>query len=135
MRLVMSMNTDELVAPALLANTRTTPPFSTTNQRELSPGACSIAIGCVKLRFAKARDSVRLAVLLAGGSNAKQVVLLGRESSPMVEALVLLKAALTLRAASMLTVQLPVPLQLPPQPAKVEPLAGVALSVTLVPSA
>ena len=30
---------------AVFANTRTVPPFSTTNQRESSPGACSIASG------------------------------------------------------------------------------------------
>jgi len=33
----------------------------------------------------------------------------------------------------MVSVHVPVPVQAPPQPAKVLPLAGVALSVTLVP--
>jgi hypothetical protein len=45
------------------------------------------------------------------------------------------KVALTLRAALMVTVQVPVPAQpAPDQPAKLEPEAGVAVSVTLVPS-
>ncbi len=41
--------------------------------------------------------------------------------------------ALTLCAALMLTTQLPVPVQAPLQPAKVLPVVGVAVSVTLVP--
>jgi hypothetical protein len=44
-----------------------------------------------------------------------------------------LKAAVTFLAALMLTVQAPVPVQSPLQPAKVEPAAGVAVRVTLVP--
>jgi hypothetical protein len=43
------------------------------------------------------------------------------------------KVAVTERAALMLTVQLPVPEQAPDQPAKVEPAAAAAVSVTLVP--
>ena len=42
------------------------------------------------------------------------------------------KAASTLEAAFMVTVQAPVPLQAPLQPAKVEPLAAVGVSVTIV---
>ncbi|MBK7001894.1 MAG: hypothetical protein IPH35_18575 [Rhodoferax sp.] len=43
--------------------------------------------------------------------------------------------AITLLAAVILTVQVPVPLHAPPQPAKLLPAAGVAASVTLVPLA
>ena len=43
--------------------------------------------------------------------------------------------ALTLFAAFMVTTQLPVPLHAPPQPKKVAPDAGVAVSVTLLPEA
>jgi hypothetical protein len=45
------------------------------------------------------------------------------------------KVAVALRAAVMFTTQLPVPLQAPLQPEKVEPDAGVAVSVTLAPLA
>src|SRR3954452_20058298 len=45
------------------------------------------------------------------------------------------KVALTVLAASMVTVQLPVPLQAPPQPVKVEPAAGVAVNETMLPAA
>ena len=48
---------------------------------------------------------------------------------------VTLKVAVTLRALLMLTVQLPVPLQAPPQPAKLLPDAGCAVKVTCVPAA
>ena len=41
--------------------------------------------------------------------------------------------AMTFLAAFMFTVQVPVPEQSPLQPAKVEPAAGVAVSVTLPP--
>lgn len=41
--------------------------------------------------------------------------------------------AVTLRAALMVTVQLPVPLQAPPHPLKVLPVLGVAVRVTEVP--
>ena len=44
-----------------------------------------------------------------------------------------LNVAVTLRAAVIDSTQPPVPLQAPLQPAKVEPLAAVALSVTDVP--
>jgi hypothetical protein len=42
------------------------------------------------------------------------------------------KLAVTLLAAVIATVQFPLPEQAPDQPAKVEPLAGMALSVTVV---
>src|SRR5262245_18988489 len=45
----------------------------------------------------------------------------------------LLKVAVTDRAAVIETVQVPVPVQAPLQPAKVEPLAAAAVSVTDVP--
>src|ERR687888_339247 len=45
------------------------------------------------------------------------------------------KSAVTARSWSMVTVQVPVPLQSPLQPVKVEPASGVAVSVTVVPSA
>ena len=44
-----------------------------------------------------------------------------------------MKLAVTLLAASMLTVQVLVPLQAPLQPVKVEPLAVVAMRVTEAP--
>jgi hypothetical protein len=45
-----------------------------------------------------------------------------------------LNVAVTVTAAVTVTVQEPVPEQLPPlQPVKVEPVAGVAVSVTAVP--
>src|SRR5580700_10451766 len=43
--------------------------------------------------------------------------------------------AVTLCAALIVTTQLPTPLQAPPQPLKVQPLAGVAVKVTGVPAA
>ena len=45
------------------------------------------------------------------------------------------KVAVTLLAALILTTQLPVPVQAPLQPVKVEPVVGVAVRVTLVPLA
>ena len=50
-------------------------------------------------------------------------------------AVAVLNVAVTLRAAVMDTVQAAAPLQAPLQPAKVEPLAAAALSVTEVPPA
>src|SRR3990172_3684400 len=47
----------------------------------------------------------------------------------------ILKAAPTFFAAPMVTVQVPVPVQAPLQPAKVLPLTGVALRITFVPLA
>ena len=49
-RALMSMNTCSSLG-LLVGNVRTTPPCSTTNQRELSFGACSIATGEVNDRF------------------------------------------------------------------------------------
>jgi len=43
------------------------------------------------------------------------------------------KVAVTPWAAVIVTVQLPVPLQAPPQPVKVDPAAGVVARVTEVP--
>jgi len=43
------------------------------------------------------------------------------------------KSAVTDFAASMVTVQAPVPVQAPPQPPKVEPVAAAAVKVTKVP--
>ena len=50
-------------------------------------------------------------------------------------AVVLLNVAVTLRAAVIDTVQVPVPVHAPLQPANVEPLAAAAVSVTDVPLA
>ena len=46
-----------------------------------------------------------------------------------------MKVAVTLWLELRVTLPLPVPLQPPLQPVKVEPLAGVAVSVTAVPAA
>ena len=43
--------------------------------------------------------------------------------------------AVTLRAALIVTTQLPVPMQAPVQPPKAEPAAGAAINVTAVPEA
>jgi hypothetical protein len=48
---------------------------------------------------------------------------------------VAVKLAVTLREVLMLTVQVPVPVQAPLQPAKLEPLLATAVRVTLVPLA
>ena len=45
----------------------------------------------------------------------------------------MLKVAVTKCDVAMFTVQAPVPVQSPPQPVKVDPLLGVAVSVTRVP--
>jgi hypothetical protein len=46
-----------------------------------------------------------------------------------------LKVAVTARSWSIVTVQLSVPLQAPPQPPNLEPAAGAAVKVTVVPCA
>lgn len=133
---VMSMNTDEVVVEALLTNTRTTPLFSTTNQRELSPGACSSATGSENDKPVNARGSVMLAVVLVGGSNAKQVVLLGRVLRPRAEPPE--KVAVTeVGAASAEVVHVVLVPEHPPplHPPNVEPLVAAAVSVTVLPSA
>ncbi|MCI2430315.1 hypothetical protein LM604_06660 [Candidatus Acetothermia bacterium] len=48
---------------------------------------------------------------------------------------VVTKVAVTDLLASIVTTHVPVPLQAPPQPVKVEPLAATAVSVTEVPLA
>ena len=53
----MSTKTEDELTAWSLSNTRMTPDCSTTNQRVLSPGACSIATGREKVRFGKARES------------------------------------------------------------------------------
>jgi len=67
---------------------------------------------------------VRVAVTPPGGGGA---LVGGRGAS--------LKVAVTVRAALIVTVQLPVPLHAPPQPVNVEPEAALAVSVTCVPAA
>ena len=44
-----------------------------------------------------------------------------------------MKVAVTLWSEFIVTLQVPVPLQAPPQPWKIEPFAGLAVSVTWVP--
>src|SRR5882672_4435134 len=78
-RLVMSMKV-LVTGVAVFGNTRTRPPCCTTNQREELPGACSARIGLEKLRLVKTRS--RRAPSVRGGMPARQVVLLGRASSP-----------------------------------------------------
>ena len=53
----------------------------------------------------------------------------GRKTSYTVT----MKVVLTVLAAYIVTTQLAVPLQAPPQPVKVEPVLGVAVKVTTVP--
>ena len=54
-REAMSMNTLDEPTLFVLSNTRTCPVFWTTYQRAALPGACSIAMGCVNVRFGKTR--------------------------------------------------------------------------------
>ena len=77
----MSMKTWLVATFCWFANTRTMPFCSTTNQRELSPGACNIATGSRKVRAGNARctDSVELPVTRGG---ATQLKLFGRCSRP-----------------------------------------------------
>ena len=44
-----------------------------------------------------------------------------------------MKVAVTLRAASIVTLHVPVPVQAPLQPAKIQPALGVAARITTVP--
>jgi hypothetical protein len=66
---------------ATLLNTFTTPPCCTTNQRELSPGACSRATGLENDSELNTRCEVNDA-LDEGAAPATQLVLLGRASRP-----------------------------------------------------
>src|SRR5437899_10582162 len=63
------------------------------------------------------------------------VVCTTRGSSGKVMGTLTEKFAVTARAALIVTVQAPVPVQLPLQPLKVEPAAGAAVKVTMVPMA
>src|SRR5439155_3905009 len=63
------------------------------------------------------------------------VVCTTRGSSVKVMGTLTEKFAVTARAALIVTVQAPVPVQLPLQPLKVEPAAGAAVKVTMVPMA
>ena len=62
------------------------------------------------------------------------VVLLLGLAITTVGAATSLKVAFALFAVFIVTIQVPVPVQIPLQPTKLEPLAGVAVSVTIVPS-
>src|SRR6187200_3722530 len=64
-RELMSMKSVAAVASGSFWKVRTTPPCSTTNQREVSFGAWSIAVGAKNARFGKARGVSR--PLLHGG--------------------------------------------------------------------
>src|SRR5512138_3110996 len=70
---------------AVLLNTLTRPPCCTTNQRELSPGACSTCTPASNVRLVNTSWKVKLA-LCDGGAPATQLVLLGRKSRPEVGA-------------------------------------------------
>src|SRR5688572_15402143 len=72
------------VGVAVFANTRTVPPFCTTNQRESSPGACNIATGWSNVRFGNARCNwiaVPVTTVFAGATHERFD---GRESKPTV---------------------------------------------------
>jgi hypothetical protein len=96
-------------------------------------GACSIAIGALNDSALKVRCSVRLAVLVVGGSKDRQLVLFGREVKPIV--VLAAKLAVTVAAAFSVTAHVDVPVHAPVQPVNCCPLAGVAVSVTGVPCA
>src|SRR5437868_226888 len=74
----MSMKLVATLGVAVL-NCLTTPPCSTTNQRELSAGACSIAIEALKLKSVKRVSEIEP---VAGRAHATQVAFDGRESMP-----------------------------------------------------
>ena len=78
---VMSMNGIVVEVPATLENLRTDPPCCTTNQRDASPGACSARIGEENERAEKTRCTLAVSDPV-GRAPARQVVLLGRVSSP-----------------------------------------------------
>src|ERR1044071_5699925 len=63
-----------------VSNCFTTPGCSSTNQRELSAGACSIKTGALKERLVNWVKEIRLPAL--GRGQARQVALPGRESRP-----------------------------------------------------
>src|SRR4029434_5546778 len=78
-----------VLARGVCANTRTRPvpaaplPFSSTNQRESSPGAWSINSGWLNVSFANTRVTAIVAPpLLDVLAGATQVVFEGRASSP-----------------------------------------------------
>src|SRR6185436_19238801 len=83
MREAMLMNSEVVVTASLLSNTRTSPNFSTTNQRLASPGTCCREMGCFwNVSFGNAR-CVAMVALPVARSGAMQVVLLGRASTPL----------------------------------------------------
>ena len=66
-RWLMSAKVRNVNTCGLLANTRTRPPCSTTNQRVLSPGACSSATGNAKLNAGNTRSTASATAGGAGG--------------------------------------------------------------------
>ena len=95
--------------------------------------ACAIRVP-PRVKFTTGRPNPRFAkpppviVKLAGGV-ARSI---GLGVMPLTPAM-MLKVAVTACAALTVTVQVPVPAQLPLQPVKAEPIAGAAVKVTTVP--
>ncbi len=69
---------------ATLLNLSTTPPCCTTNQRELSFGACNMATGLLKLNPANTCSKL-IESLSVGRAQAAHEVLLGLASNPTSE--------------------------------------------------